>query len=130
MLGFYAVVLLSIGLWPLVWSWQWIVQLSLALFVIGLAVIEHNNWQSKPVSWPHLNLSDDGAVDLSQGEDWLPAKVSYRSVSCDWFCLLVLERQTLMEKPELIRIWLFRDGVDENSYRRLCRVIHRMRASG
>jgi hypothetical protein len=121
--AFLLLCLLSIWLWPQMASWQWIIQILLSVALLHQIVsggfteqIEHE-----------LVLADEGNVQLLVNGELDPFKMSASSVTSDWFCYLVLAPDGFLQGQGKRRIWVFRDGVDVVSFRRLCRVVHRLR---
>ncbi len=105
-------------------SWQWMIQLLLTAGILWLVA------QSKFIEEieQELVLSDTGEVQLLVDGELTPFKLSAASVSSDWFCYLVLLPAGLFAASKnKRRFWVFRDGVDEVSFGRLCRVVHRLR---
>jgi hypothetical protein len=118
---------LSIWLWPNMISWQWMVQLLLSCGVLSL-VVSGKPFDKTEQTEQELVLSDTGEVQLLLDGELRPFKLSATSVTSDWFCYLVLVPQGLFAAGQhKRRFWIFRDGVDEVSFRRLCRVVHRLR---
>ncbi|NQZ09174.1 MAG: hypothetical protein HRT35_18610 [Algicola sp.] len=118
---------LSIWLWPSMVSWQWVVQLLLSAGCVWL-VVSGKFIDEPEKAEQQLVLSDTGEVQLLVDGELTPFKLSPVSVTSDWFCYLVLVPHGLFGAGQnKRRFWVFRDGVDEVSFRRLCRVIHRLR---
>jgi hypothetical protein len=123
---FMLVCLLSVWLWPQLMPWQWIVQLLLSLLLTYFALLK----PYQALTQQQFVLTDCGEVDLLLGADsqsMAQFSVSPTSVTSDWFCYLVLIPRGVMATKDKQRFWVFRDGVDEHSFRRICRVVYRMR---
>jgi hypothetical protein len=116
--------LLSIWLWPLWLGWQWVIQLILSLLVVSGGLF-------KPfeagIAWQFV-LSDSGEVQLVDEAGVVKSfTLAASTVTSDWFCYLVFAPQGVMAERHKRRYWVFRDGVDEREYRRICRVAQRIR---
>ncbi len=125
--AFALLCLFSLWLWPQQVQWQWIIQLLLSVAVIYFALLP----AFEPRIEAELVLSDEGEVRLlvlnKVNEVFESFVLSPTSVTSDWFCYLICVPQGLMATQHKQRIWVFRDGVDEREFRRLCRVIYRVR---
>jgi hypothetical protein len=114
-------------------SWQWMVQLLLSAGVLWLVVSGKpfeslEKAEQAEQAEKELVLSDTGDVQLLVDGELTAFKLSPTSVSSDWFCYLVLVPAGLFAAGKnKRRLWVFRDGVDEVSFRRFCRVVHRLR---
>ena len=123
MLMFYVIVILSIFFIHPLFAYMWLLQLVLVAFVVSIA------WQSyqQTVRSFDLLLSENGVVELEHRQQWLPYKLLSYSLLSDWFCLLRLKSDSPIDTNTKRHIWLWRDSVDDDSYRRVCRVIVRVR---
>ena len=123
MLLFYFGVMLSVVFIQPVFALMWLLQLLL------IAVVGYVAWQSyqqKVVPFDLL-LSENGKVELQKQQQWLPYQLLCHSLLSDWFCLLRLKSDSPLDTNNMRYIWLWRDSVDDDSYRRVCRVIARVR---
>lgn len=124
MLAFYGGVMLSVVFASPLFSYFWLLQLAL------IGVVAYFAWQNyqQASAIIHLNLYDSGKVELEQNQQWLPFKLQVFSLVSDWFCLLRLISDSPLDGATKRSIWLWRDSVDEDNYRRVCRVITRVRS--
>lgn len=115
----------SILFWPEAFAGQWLLQLLLMIF---LAIVLWRLKFTAGIAY-EFTLNENGRLYLyteqGQGEDFVLLPTS---VVSDWFCHLRLKAETLPgQKGKNQALWLFRDGVDEQSYRRICRIVFRLR---
>lgn len=124
---FYGLCLVAIWFWPLVYQWQWIAQLSLS---VALLMALFYQTRSTPSLAYDFVMSDIGEVYFyhKTGESY-PFRLAANSVVSDWFCLLILQPSGLALHKKR-KCWVFKDAVDEQSYRRICRTIYKMRREG
>jgi hypothetical protein len=123
--AFLLLCLSSIWFWPLLVPWQWLVQLVFSVLVIyvgyDVKFIDKTTQQ--------FELDDQGIVQLLIDKQYQQFTLLSASVTSDWFCFVVLSPKELLSANKKQRFWVFRDAVDEQSYRRICRVIQRVRRS-
>ena len=119
MLAFYAVVMLSLVVVQPLFAYFWLIQLVLVVVVAVLA------WQNyhQVIDIITIELSDSGRVAIEQDQQWLSFNIQAHSLVSDWFCLLRLISATPLDTSTKRYIWLWRDCVDDDSYRRVCRAI-------
>ena len=129
MLSFYASVMFSVLIAPPIVSFMWLLKL---LLIMVLAYIAVKNYQQRAPTFT-FNLIETGKVELKVLQNWPSFDIQRYSLFCDWFCLLRLSSDSpldaVINKPNR-HIWIWRDGVDDDSYRRICRVIARVRSGG
>lgn len=131
MLSFYAGVMLSVLIAPSIFSLMWALKL---LIIMVLARTALRNYQ-QPASIYTFNLKETGKIELSERSNgqqtWPSFDIQRYSLFCDWFCLLRLKSDSpldVISNQNKRHIWIWRDGVDDDSYRRICRVVARVRS--
>ena len=127
MISFYAAMMLSVLMAPSLFSLFWFVKL---VVIVALGITAFT--QYKQVNESYLfNLKEDGKLELEQGQTWQSFAIKHHSLFCDWFCLLKLVSDSPLDvdnQPLKRHMWIWRDGVDDDSFRRICRVIARVRS--
>lgn len=133
MLVFYTFVIANVFIAPDLFSFMWAVKLLIIMPLARTALRQYQ--QPSPIYT--FNLIETGKIELSEmakGQQvWSSFDIQRFSLFCDWFCLLRLKSDSpldVVSNQNKRHIWIWRDGVDDDSYRRICRVIARVRSGG
>jgi len=110
-----------------------IMLLSLALFYSGIgwftigliSVLTFFSleycWRKPSVVFADIAFNEVGLVMLNSQSGHYQGLISDRSVVCDWWCLLHVTAQAPASEERWLTLW--RDAVDDRTYRRLSRVV-------
>lgn len=122
-------VMVSLVIIPIFNYFFWLIK---GLLVSMVAVTAWYNYR-KPHVDKVLILDERGKISVENGHEWERFELISPSVVSDWFCMLRMKAQSPFDQSPFKKateqhIWIWRDAMDEYSYRRVCRVINRIRS--
>jgi len=78
-------------------------------------------WRKPLAVFSDIAFNELGLVMLSSQSGRYQGQISDRSLVCDWWCLLHITAPGALPEEQWLTLW--RDAVDDHTYRRLSRVV-------